>query len=49
MHTSQNYEGQIYSPEVHYVLMVTYIAVIVGFWDGTQIGNAHGKNIQIYI
>jgi len=42
VHTSQNYEGQIYSPEVNYVLMVICLAIVVGFRDGTQIGNAYG-------
>jgi KUP system potassium uptake protein len=49
VHTSKNYEGQIYSPEVNYVLMIICLAIVVGFRDGTQIGNAYGKNIQIYI
>lgn len=42
VHTSKNYEGQIYSPEVNYVLMIICLAIVVGFRDGTQIGNAYG-------
>ncbi|XP_058206096.1 potassium transporter 26-like [Rhododendron vialii] len=41
-HTSSKYEGQIYSPEINYILMVICIALVVGFRDGVQIGNAYG-------
>eukprot|EP01018_Ginkgo_biloba_P031856 Gb_04121 [translate_table: standard] len=42
VHTSQQYEGQIYSPEVNYVLMVICIAILGGFKGGSEIGNAYG-------
>lgn len=42
VHTSQNHVGQIYSPEVNYVLMIICLAIVIGFRDGTQIGNAYG-------
>lgn len=42
IHTSKKAEGQIYSPEVNYCLMVLCIAVVLGFRSGTQIGNAFG-------
>ncbi|KAH9303016.1 hypothetical protein KI387_014599, partial [Taxus chinensis] len=42
VHTSQTNEGRIYSPEVNYVLMVIYLAIVVGFRGGPEIGNAYG-------
>ncbi|CAK9229817.1 unnamed protein product [Sphagnum jensenii] len=41
-HTSKDEEGQVYSPEINYLLMILCIAVVAGFKDGTQIGNAFG-------
>ncbi|XP_008791850.2 probable potassium transporter 17 [Phoenix dactylifera] len=42
VHTSQHKEGEVYSPETNYVLMVLCVAVILGFGDGNNIGNAFG-------
>ncbi|KAH7442963.1 hypothetical protein KP509_02G010200 [Ceratopteris richardii] len=42
VHTSQLKEGQIYSPEVNYILMLLCIAVTVGFQKAANIGNAFG-------
>ncbi len=42
-HTSKDEEGQVYSPEINYLLMILCIAVVAGFKDGTQIGNAFGE------
>ncbi|KAG0584563.1 hypothetical protein M758_3G219400 [Ceratodon purpureus] len=42
VHTSENTEGQVYSPEVNYVLLVLCLAVVFGFQSATQIGNAFG-------
>ncbi|XP_042491356.1 potassium transporter 26-like [Macadamia integrifolia] len=42
VHTSDEHEGQVYSPEVNYILMILCIAIVVGFRDGVQIGNAYG-------
>ncbi|XP_043714495.1 potassium transporter 26-like [Telopea speciosissima] len=42
IHTSDEHEGQVYSPEVNYTLMILCIAIVVGFRDGVQIGNAYG-------
>lgn len=42
VHTSSNKEGEVYSPEVNYILMVFCIAVILIFGDGQDIGNAFG-------
>ncbi|KAJ0987093.1 hypothetical protein J5N97_005449 [Dioscorea zingiberensis] len=41
-HTSGKYEGQVYSPEVNYFLMVLSILITVGFKGGVEIGNAYG-------
>ncbi|KAB2599158.1 potassium transporter 5-like [Pyrus ussuriensis x Pyrus communis] len=42
VHTSAKYEGQVYMPEVHYMLMVACITVTAIFKTGDQIGNAYG-------
>ena len=42
-HTSDKYEGQVYSPEVNYFLMIACILITVGFKGGAEIGNAFGK------
>ncbi|KAL4196011.1 hypothetical protein AMTRI_Chr04g181230 [Amborella trichopoda] len=41
-HTSRSKEGEVYSPEVNYILMVLCIAVVLGFRDGQDLGNAFG-------
>jgi KUP system potassium uptake protein len=45
IHTSSHREGQVYSPEVNYTIMILCIVVIAGFRDATQIGNAFGKKL----
>ncbi|KAJ7968569.1 Potassium transporter [Quillaja saponaria] len=42
VHTSSKYEGQVYIPEVNYLLMLACIAVTVGFKTTIKIGNAYG-------
>ncbi|KAL6001007.1 putative potassium transporter 17 [Asimina triloba] len=42
VHTSPHKEGEVYSPEVNYILMIFCVAVILGFGDGKDIGNAFG-------
>ncbi|KAE9460570.1 hypothetical protein C3L33_07586, partial [Rhododendron williamsianum] len=42
IHTSTKYEGQVYIPEVNYILMVACVAVTAGFKTTTNIGNAYG-------
>jgi KUP system potassium uptake protein len=42
VHTSADQEGQVYSPEVNYVLMVLCVAVVLGFRNAAQVGNAFG-------
>ncbi|PUZ53120.1 hypothetical protein GQ55_5G029000 [Panicum hallii var. hallii] len=41
-HTSEEYEGQVYCPEINYFLMVVGIAITVGFGGGPEIGRAFG-------
>lgn len=43
VHTSADQEGQVYSPEINWMLMVLCIAVVVGFQDAGTLGNAFGK------
>ncbi|XP_057964336.1 potassium transporter 5-like [Malania oleifera] len=42
VHTSTKYEGQVYIPEVNYLLMLACIAVTAGFKTTAKIGNAYG-------
>ncbi|CAL5081708.1 unnamed protein product [Urochloa decumbens] len=42
VHTSQDKEGEVYSPETNYILMVLCVGVILGFGAGNSIGNAFG-------
>lgn len=43
VHTSKHIKGQIYVPEINWILMILTVAVAVGFQDTTLIGNAYGK------
>ncbi|MBA0792889.1 hypothetical protein Gohar_017349 [Gossypium harknessii] len=47
VHTSSNKEGEVYSPEVNYILMVFCIAVILIFGDGQDIGSAFGVVVSL--
>lgn len=42
IHTSNQIHGQIYIPEVNWILMVLCIAVVIGYRDTDKIGNAYG-------
>lgn len=42
VHTSAKYEGQVYIPEINYILMLACVAVTVGFKTTVKIGNAYG-------
>jgi KUP system potassium uptake protein len=42
VHTSDKIHGQIYIPEINWLLMVLCIAVTVGFRDTKRLGNASG-------
>lgn len=47
VHTSEDTEGQVYSPEINYTLMVLCLVVVFGFGRATEIGNAFGTYIYI--
>ncbi|KAJ4705815.1 Potassium transporter [Melia azedarach] len=42
MHTSNQIHGQIYIPEVNWMLMVLCLSVVIGFRDTNMIANAYG-------
>ncbi|RWR95931.1 putative potassium transporter 17 isoform X1 [Cinnamomum micranthum f. kanehirae] len=42
VHTSSYKEGEVYSPDINYILMVLCVAAVLGFGDGKDIGNAFG-------
>ncbi|RWR76531.1 potassium transporter 5 [Cinnamomum micranthum f. kanehirae] len=42
VHTSPKHEGQVYIPEINYLLMLACVAVTVGFRTTQKIGNAYG-------
>ncbi|XP_065865539.1 potassium transporter 4 isoform X2 [Euphorbia lathyris] len=42
VHTSKHMYGQIYIPEINWILMVLTLAITLGFQDTTLIGNAYG-------
>jgi hypothetical protein len=49
VHTSRWIRGQIYIPEINWILMVLCLAVTLGFRDITVIGNAYGKPLTISV
>ncbi|KAL2510563.1 Potassium transporter 5 [Abeliophyllum distichum] len=42
VHTSAKYKGQVYIPEVNYLLMVACVFITIGFRTTIKIGNAYG-------
>ncbi|GMH06904.1 hypothetical protein Nepgr_008744 [Nepenthes gracilis] len=42
VHTSKHIYGQIYIPEMNWILMILTLAITIGFRDTTLIGNAYG-------
>ncbi|KAK3003586.1 hypothetical protein RJ639_019992 [Escallonia herrerae] len=46
VHTSDKIHGQIYIPEINWVLMVLCIAVTIGFRDTKHMGNASGLAVM---
>lgn len=44
VHTSSKYEGQVYIPEINYLLMLACVAVTIGFRTTQKIGNAYGMS-----
>ncbi|XWS40464.1 hypothetical protein CRYUN_Cryun18bG0142300 [Craigia yunnanensis] len=47
VHTSKKFLGQIYIPDINWILMVLCIAVTAGFKNKSQIGNAYGTAVVI--
>ncbi|XP_021897754.1 probable potassium transporter 17 [Carica papaya] len=47
VHTSDRKEGEVYSPEVNYILMILCVFVVVAFGDGKAIGNAYGVVVSM--
>lgn len=45
MHTSKHIHGQIYIPEINWILMIITFAITIGFHDTTLIGNAYGFDL----
>jgi KUP system potassium uptake protein len=43
VHTSDKIHGQIYIPEINWMLMILCVAVTIGFRDTKHMGNASGK------
>lgn len=47
VHTSKKFLGQIYSPDINWILMVGCIAVTARFKNQNQIGNAYGMMLIV--
>lgn len=47
VHTSDKIHGQIYIPEINWVLMILCVAVTIGFRDIKHLGNASGELVAI--
>ncbi|XP_042489116.1 potassium transporter 2-like [Macadamia integrifolia] len=46
VHTSDKIHGQIYIPEINWVLMILCVAVTIGFRDTKHMGNASGLAVM---
>nr|XP_024372898.1 potassium transporter 7-like isoform X2 [Physcomitrium patens] len=46
IHTSREIHGQIYIPEINWILFLLCLAITVGFRDTTTIGNAYGLAVM---
>ncbi|XP_057862190.2 putative potassium transporter 12 isoform X1 [Cryptomeria japonica] len=42
VHTSKQFAGQIYIPEINWILMILCLVITAGFKNTTQIGHAYG-------
>lgn len=43
LHTSSEHQGQVYSPEINYALMILCVVLVIGFKGGVALANAYGK------
>lgn len=48
VHTSKKFSGQIYIPEINWILMILTVIVTIGFKTGVQIGNAYGGFLLLF-
>lgn len=48
VHTSKKYPGQIYIPEMNWLLMILCVAIAAGFQNTSQIGNAYGGYFSLH-
>lgn len=48
VHTSAKYEGQVFIPEINYLLMLACVAVTLGFRTTEKIGNAYGMSLFFF-
>jgi KUP system potassium uptake protein len=46
VHTSNTIHGQIYIPEVNWIMLVLSLSVTVGFQNTVEIGNAYGTVLE---
>jgi len=47
VHTSKKFLGQIYIPDINWLLLILCVAVTAGFKNQSQIGNAYGTAVVI--
>lgn len=47
VHTSKNIYGQIYIPEINWIMLLLCLALTIGFQDVIEIGNAYGIAVII--
>lgn len=47
VHTSHQFQGQVYIPEINWILMVLCLVITAGLRDTNQIGNAYGEFLFI--
>jgi len=47
VHTSSKICGQIYIPEINWMLMCLCLSVTIGFRDTNMIGHAYGINLNL--
>lgn len=46
VHTSNNIYGQIYIPEINWIMLMICLALTIGFQNTIDIGNAYGINLE---
>lgn len=49
IHTSDKIHGQVYIPDINWLLMVLSLAVTIGFHDIMRIGSATGMHSKQYL